>query len=138
DVYVAHGGRTPCAAWGEILTSAARANGDVGAVIDGYHSDTKKMLDQDFPDFSRGAYGADAGARSSVVDFDVPIEIGHVRVHPGDLIVGDDDGVIVVPKELEGAVLESALAKVKTENRVRIEIENGMSATEAFERFGVL
>lgn len=138
DVYVASGGRTPCAAWGEILTASARMRGAVGAVVDGYHRDTTKVLEQNFPVFSRGAFGQDSGVRSVVLDFGVVIEINGVRVEPGDLLVGDRDGVLVVPQHVEDEVLERALVKAGKENEVRNAIEGGMGATEAFSTYGVL
>jgi 4-hydroxy-4-methyl-2-oxoglutarate aldolase len=138
EVYLARNPRAQCAAWGEILTATARVRGAAGAVIDGYHRDTQAVLDQHWPVFSRGAYGQDAGVRTSVVDFRTPAEIGEVSVEPGDLVVGDVDGVVVVPRALEEEVLERAVAKATAENQVRAAIESGMSATEAFATFGVL
>ena len=138
DVYVARGARTPCAAWGEILTAVAQRNGASGAVIDGYHRDTKLVLDRGFPLFSRGSYGQDAGVRTAVREFGVDIEIGHVKIAPGDLVIGDRDGVVIVPAEIENEVIERAFNKVATESIVLKEIENGLTATEAFEQYGVL
>lgn len=138
EVYLARSGRLQCAAWGEILTATARSRGAVGAVIDGFHRDTGRVLAQDWPVFSRGSYGQDAGARASVVDFRVEVEIEGVAVAPGDLIVGDVDGVVVIPKSVEGEVLERAFAKVSAEDVTRSAILNGMSSTEAYETFGVL
>jgi regulator of RNase E activity RraA len=138
EVYVARSGRLQCAAWGEILTATARGRGAVGAVIDGFHRDTAKVLAQEWPVFSRGSYGQDAGVRASVTDFRLPIEIEGVRVAPGDLIVGDVDGVVVVPREIEAEVLELAFAKVSAEDVTRDAISGGMSSTEAYRTFGVL
>ena len=138
EVYLARRSRSDCAAWGEILTASARAGGAVGAVVDGYHRDTPKVLSQDFPVFSRGAYGQDSGVRTSVLDYRVPIQIGQVTVQPGDLVVGDRDGVVVIPADVEVEVLERALDKLGKENLVRAAIESGMSATEAFATYGVL
>lgn len=138
EVYLARNPSTPCAAWGEILTATAKARGAAGAVIDGYHRDTPRVLEQRWPVFSRGAYAQDAGVRTSVVDYRVPIEIGRARVSPGDLIVGDVDGVVVIPKEIEDEVIERSLAKATAENAVRQAIEGGMSSTEAFATFGIL
>jgi regulator of RNase E activity RraA len=138
DVYLARAGNVPCASWGEILTNAARTRGAVGAVIDGYHRDTGRLLELDFPIYSRGGYGQDARVRSVVADFGVPVEIDGVRVDPGDLLVADHDGVLRVPADVEDEVLEQALAKVATEDLVRDHIVNGMSSTDAFARFGVL
>lgn len=138
DVYLTRRGGQECAAWGEILTAAARSRGAVGAVVDSYHRDTHKVLEQDFPVFSRGAYGQDSSARAIVLDYGVGIEIGGVSINPGDLVIGDVDGVVVIPTDLEDEVLERALVKASTENLVREAIERGMGATEAFATYGVL
>lgn len=138
EVYLARGGRTPCAAWGEILTATARLRGAVGAVIDSYHRDTSRVLQQDFPVFSRGAFGQDAAVRTIVTAFRVPVEIGQVAVQPNDLVFGDRDGVVVIPGDVEDEVLERALDKATKENLVREAIENGMTSAEAFAAYGVL
>jgi regulator of RNase E activity RraA len=138
DVYLARRSRLDCAAWGEILTTAAIARGSVGAVIDGYHRDTRQILGLDFPLFSRGGFGQDSSVRSSILDYGVAVEIDGVHIAPGDLLVGDRDGVLVIPAELETEVIERSLVKASTENEVRSAIMNGMSATEAFATFGVL
>ncbi|MFF2493992.1 RraA family protein [Agromyces sp. NPDC058064] len=138
EIYLARSGRAECAAWGEILTATARARGAHGAVIDGYHRDTHAVLAQDWPVFSHGAFAQDAGARAEVVDFRIPVEIDGVAVQPGDLIVGDIDGVVVIPQAVELEVLERALTKVQAEARTRAAIESGMSSTTAYETFGVL
>lgn len=138
DVYVAGGGAMRCAYWGEILTATARTRGAVGAVIDGFHRDTPKVLEQNWPVFSRGRFAQDSRVRTQVADYRCPIEIGGVWIEPGDLVFGDLDGVVVIPRALEREVLEKALAKARAENLVRREIEGGMSSTEAFRKYGVL
>lgn len=138
EIYLARSGRLECAAWGEILTATARGRGARGAVIDGYHRDTHAVLAQDWPVFSRGPFAQDAGARAAVVDFRVPVEIDGVSIAPGDLLIGDIDGVVVVPRGVEDEVLERALYKVAAESRTRAAIESGMSSTTAYEKFGVL
>jgi len=138
EVYLARNGRAQCAAWGEILTATARARGAAGAVIDGFHRDTIRVLEQDWPVFSRGSFAQDAGIRTSVVDYRVPLEIDGVLVSPSDLIFGDIDGVVVVPRAVEDEVLELALTKAAAENVVRQAIEDGMSSTDAFATYGVL
>src|SRR5665648_30737 len=96
DVYLAKNAPVESAAWGEMLTATARHRGAVGAVIDGYHRDTPQVLEQGWPVFSRGSYAQDAAVRTSVVDFNVPIEISGVVITPGDLVFGDVDGVLVI------------------------------------------
>jgi 4-hydroxy-4-methyl-2-oxoglutarate aldolase len=138
EIYLARSGRLECSAWGEILTTTARMRHAAGAIIDGYHRDTARILAQDWPVFSRGCYAQDAGARASVLDFRIPIEIEGVRVEPGDLLFGDVDGVVVIPRAIEDEVLERSLEKVDAEDVTRGAIEKGMSSTEAYSTFGVL
>lgn len=138
DVYLASGGDMRCAYWGGILTATARKRGAAGAVVDGFHRDTSQILGQGWPVFSRGAYAQDSSVRTKVVDYRCPIEIGGVWVEPGDLVFGDIDGVVVVPKHHEKQVITEALEKVRGEGDVLREIENGMSSTEAFRVYGIL
>ncbi len=138
DIYVATGGSLNCAAWGEIMTATAKTRGGVGAIIDGFHRDTPRVLEQNWPVFSRGRFAQDAGVRAKVAEFNVPIEIGGVAIQPGDLIVGDLDGVIVVPRPVEDEVIRLAVEKATGEKVVRKAIEAGMTSTEAFRKFGIL
>jgi len=138
EVYIATGGDMRCAYWGELLTATAKMRGAAGAVVNGYHRDTIKMLEQDWPVFSRGRYAQDSAVRTKVIDYRCHIEIGGVSVNPGDLIFGDIDGVVVVPKAIVPEVIEKSLEKARGEKVVRKAIENGMTATEAFASFGIL
>lgn len=138
EIYLAGGGEMRCAYWGEILTATAKKRGAAGAVINGFHRDTPKVLEQNWPVFSRGRFAQDSAVRTQVVDFRCPIEIGQVSVQPGDLVFGDLDGVVVVPKKEEAKVIARALAKARGEKLVRKEIEAGMSSTAAFKKYGIL
>jgi len=138
EIYIAAGGTMRCAYWGELLTAASRTRGAAGAVVDGWHRDTPQVLAQDWPVFSRGCYAQDSGVRTQVADFRCPIEIGQVTVCDGDLIFGDVDGVLVIPRQMAEAVLEKALEKAAGEKVVRTAIEKGMSTTEAFAVYGIL
>jgi regulator of RNase E activity RraA len=138
EIYLATGGSMNCAAWGEIMTATARTRGAAGAVIDGFHRDTPRVLDQNWPVFSRGSFAQDAGVRSSVVDFRCTVEVGGVHIEPGDLVVGDVDGVLVIPHNLEERVIEQALEKVTGEKKVRRDIEGGSTSTAVFDRYGIL
>ena len=138
EIYIAAGGTMRCAYWGELLTATARTRKGVGAVGDGGHRDTPQVLAQDWPVFSRGCYAQDSSVRTQVVDYRCPLEIGQVRVESGDLIFGDIDGVLVIPRKVAREVLEKALEKAATEKTVRKAIEGGMSCTEAFRVYGVL
>ena len=138
EIYLASGGDMRCAYWGEILTATAKKRGAVGAVINGFHRDTPKVLEQNWPVFSRGRFAQDSGVRTQVANYRCPIEIGQVSVQPDDLVFGDLDGVVVVPKKIEAEVIERALAKARGEKLVRKEIENGLSSTAAFKKYGIL
>lgn len=138
EIYLATGGTKRCAYWGELLTATARTRGAVGAVLDGFHRDTPQVLSQNWPVFSCGCYAQDSSVRTQVVDFRCPIEIGQVTIHDGDIIFGDIDGVLVIPKEVADETIEKALEKAAGEKQVRKAIEGGMSATDAFKHFGIL
>ena len=138
EIYVSAGGSNDYATWGELMTVRARHLGARGAVLDGYSRDTDGVLEQNFPTFSRGGYAKDSGARSRVLDFRIAVEIGAVTVQPGELIMGDRDGVLVIPRDIEEEVIRLSLEKARTENLVRVAIEGGMSAEEAFNKYGVM
>lgn len=123
---------------GEILTATARTRKAVGAVVNGWHRDTPKVLEQNWPVFSRGCYAQDSSVRTQVVNYRCPIEIGGVHVEPGDFVFGDIDGVLIIPKEHIEEVIEKALKKARGEKVVRKSIEEGMSSTEAFAKYGIL
>src|SRR5580704_18649199 len=138
EIYLASGGDMRCAYWGEILTATAKKRGAVGAVINGFHRDTPKVLEQNWPVFSRGRFAQDSAVRTQVVDFRCPIEVGGVKVEAGDLIFADLDGVLVIPKAVEAETIEKALTKARGEKTVRKAIEGGMSSTAAFKKYGIL
>ncbi|GGI66529.1 demethylmenaquinone methyltransferase [Enterococcus alcedinis] len=138
EIYIATGGTQRCAYWGEMLTCASRMRGAVGAVVNGYHRDTPQVLEQNWPVFSWGSWAQDSSVRTQVVDFRCKIEISNIVIHPGDLIFGDVDGVLIIPKDRITEVIHLSLEKARGEKNVRKAIEQGMSATEAFATFGIL
>lgn len=138
EIYLATGGNMRCAYWGELLTATAKTRGAVGAIIDGYHRDTPMVLEQNWPVFSRGRFAQDSSVRTKVANYRCPIEIGKVWINPGDLVFADLDGVLIIPQELEAEVITQAFEKVRSEKLVRKEVENGMSSTAAFQKYGVL
>ena len=137
EIYIATGAHNS-ALWGELLTASAKARGAVGAVLDGYTRDTPMVLEQDFPVFCTGTWAQDSSIRTYVFDYRCDIEIGQVTVHDGDVVFGDVDGVLIIPKQIAGEVIEKALIKASTEKTMRKAIENGMLVTDAFAKFGVL
>ena len=120
---------------GEIYIST---RGAVGAVVNGWHRDTPKVLEQNWPVFSRGTWAQDSGPRMQVVDFRCRIEIEGTVIEPGDVIFGDLDGVVVIPRDLVEPVITAALDKARGEKLVRREIENGMLTADAFAKYGIL
>lgn len=138
EVYVATGCAPQFALWGGLMTTRAMHLKAAGAVLDGYSRDTPEVLELGLPVFSYGGYAQDQGPRGKVVDWRVPVEIHGVRVKPGDIVFGDLDGVLVIPREAEDEAIRRALEKASTENRVRDAIRQGMSTVEAFRTFGVM
>jgi 4-hydroxy-4-methyl-2-oxoglutarate aldolase len=139
DVLIAAaGGSAQSGIWGELLSTAARNAGCVGAIVDGAVRDIRQMRAMGFPVFARFTSPYDSKDRQRVIDRDVPVAIGGVRFRSGDLVVADEDGIVVIPQEVEAAVIRRAWEKVHDENEVREAIRAGMKATHAFERFGVL
>ena len=138
EVYVATGCAPQFALWGGLMTTRAMHLKAAGAVLDGYSRDTPEVLQMGLPVFSYGGYAQDQGPRGKVVDWRVPVEINGVRVKPGDIVFGDLDGVLVIPREAEEEAIRRALEKASTENQVRAAIERGMSTVEAFRTFGVM
>ncbi len=139
DVLIAAaGGSMRSGIWGELLSTAARNSGCVGAIIDGAVRDVEKMRAMGFCAFARGRSVYDSQDRQRVVDLDVPVEIAGVRVESGDLVIADGDGVVFIPKKVEQEALRRAWEKVHAENVTRDAIKAGMKATAAYEKFGVL
>lgn len=124
--------------WGELLTTAVINGGCVGAVVDGAVRDVAKIRSLDFPVYARGVCPYDSLHRQRVVDLDVTVEIGGVNCSPGDLLIADQDGLAVIPQTVESDALRLAWEKVHAENEVRDAIRNGMKATDAFAKYGVL
>lgn len=138
EVYVCTGSSPEYALWGELMSTRAIKLKSTGAVVNGWSRDTKGILDLDFPTFSYGRYAQDQGPRGKVIDYRVPIEMNGVRINPGDIIVGDIDGVCVVPQEIEKEVFKGALEKARGEKTVQKVIAEGMSAKDAFEKYGIM
>lgn len=122
---------------GELSTTSLQARDCRGAVVSGGARDTSFILEQDFPVFCRFRTPADCTFRWEIQDWDVAVEIGDVTVSPGDFVVGDMDGVVVVPQEIATAVLERAEERASAENQVREEVAAGMHPLAAYEEYGV-
>ena len=138
DVYTCTGSSPNYALWGGLMSTRALHLKAAGAVLDGYVRDSNEILELGLPVASRGCYAQDQGPRGKVMDYNVPLTIGQVRVNPGDIIFGDCDGVLCVPREHETQVVTAALEKVRGESAVRKAQQDGMSTVEAFETFGIM
>lgn len=138
EVYVCTGASPTYALWGELMSTAATNRGAAGAVVDGYSRDTPGILAMGFPTFSYGRYAQDQRVRGKVVDFRCTIEMNGVTIRPGDIIFGDIDGVLVIPKEKEEEVITKSLEKALGEKKVYHAIKGGMKAQEAWDTFGIM
>jgi regulator of RNase E activity RraA len=132
------GGDTGSALWGELLSTAARARGAAGVVLDGLTRDATRILAMNFPVFASGFCPLDSKGRLDGVAHGLRIQIGACVIHPGDWIFGDIDGVVVVPHHLAADALTKALTKATGENRVREELAKGRSLREVFAEYGIL
>ena len=124
--------------WGELMTTAAVQRGAAGAVIDGLTRDVKQILTMDFPVFCLGMKPLDSKGRGMVMDVDCALECGGVPVHPGDIVFGDYDGLVVVPQGIEAEVWAQAAEKVEGENVTREELLQGALLSEVYAKYGVL
>ena len=124
--------------WGELLSTAARNSGCIGAIVDGAVRDTEKMTQMGFACFARGAVPYDSLNRQRVIDVDVPVQIDGVTFNSGDMVIADGDGLVVVPQDVEEETLKRAWKKVHDENVSREAIKQGMKAADAYAKYGVL
>jgi 4-hydroxy-4-methyl-2-oxoglutarate aldolase len=129
-----NGGRDNVTVWGDILTEVAHRKGIAGTVIDGINRDVALCLELGYPVYSRDSWMRTGKDRVQVEATQVPVSIGDVRVCPGDLLRGDADGVVVIPKEHEDKVLASAEQIQAAEDAIRESVRNGMSLREAREK----
>jgi len=138
EIYLVTGGSPNYALWGELMSSRAIYCGAAGAVLNGYTRDMRGILQLQFPVFCFGSYAQDQEPRGKVVDYRVSVQVGQAVIHPGDILFGDCDGVCVVPRKAEQDVFRAALEKARGEKHVQKEIQSGMPAKTAFEKYGIL
>jgi len=136
---LACGGPTETIApWGELLSTAARARGAAGCLTDGLVRDITRIRTMGFPVFHGGIGPLDTKGRAEMVERDVPVEIAGVRAAPGDWVMGDVDGVVIIPAGRAEAVFRAALDKIAAEDTTRAELEAGVSLQDVFARHGVV
>jgi 4-hydroxy-4-methyl-2-oxoglutarate aldolase len=127
-----------CASWGELFSCAALGRGAPGVIIDGYARDAAEIRGLGFPAFARGLSPLDTFARATVTGIGVEAEVGGVDVAPGDLVVADMDGIVVVPRALVGPVAEAVTTKRRLEGSARDDLLAGMTIREVWLKYGVL
>jgi regulator of RNase E activity RraA len=128
----------PAAAWGGLLTAAAKNRRARGVVTDGRVRDYAEIVEQRFPTFCAGLTPYDSLGRMDVAAINIPIVCGGVAVQPGDLIFGDADGVVVVPAEIAHRVVTLAAEKMSAEAAVRNRLRSGASVSETYREYGTL
>ncbi|MCY4780642.1 RraA family protein [Sphingobacterium sp. UT-1RO-CII-1] len=138
EIYICSGSSPEYAVWGEIMSARAKMLGGAGAVVNGYSRDTTGILALDFPCFSLGRYAQDQAPRGKVIDWRVPIYFNNILINDGDILIGDIDGVCVVPKEHEAEIFTRALEKARSEKVVLQKVLEGMGAKDAFDKYGIM
>jgi len=126
------------APWGELLSTAARARGARGAIIDGLVRDVQKIEELRFPVFASGIKPVDSMGRGAVTAYNVPVECGEVPVNPGDFVFADFDGVVVIPQAVVNDAIQLAAEKVRRENSSRSELMQGAFLRDVYKKYGVL
>ncbi len=123
---------------GELTATALRVRKSRGAIVNGYTRDARKLIKMEFPTFAWGASPIDTTGRVKVVDYNIPIIIGGVKVSPNDLVFADMDGIIVIPKNIEKEVIKEVIKRINTENVVRKELAEGKTMAEVWKKHQVL
>jgi regulator of RNase E activity RraA len=126
------------APWGELLSTASRARGAAGCVTDGLVRDIRQIRTMRFPVFHGGIGPLDTKGRARMMERDIPVECGGVAVRSGDIVFGDADGVVVIPREHEAAVIAKAKEKALGEDRTRVELRQGRLLGQVYDKYGVL
>ncbi len=134
-VVLDNGGRTDATVWGDILTEIAHRRGLAGTVIDGVCRDVALCLSLGYPVYSKDHWMRTGKDRVQVESVNTPVNIGDARVQPGDLMRGDADGVLVIPRQHESAVLDAAEDIEQAEQRIRDATRSGMRLDEARKQF---
>jgi regulator of RNase E activity RraA len=138
EIMVVSAPEVRCAFWGELITTRAMENGCVGTVVDGYCRDLPKIRTRPFGVWARGSHPADSLGRLDAISWNAPISCGGVRVAPGDYLLCDVDGVVVVPHEVITETLDLADAKQRTEDEVRTTLRSGLTIANTYDRYGVM
>ena len=124
---------------GELMATRMQKLGAAGSVMYGYHRDGNGIAALDnYACFSIGAYAQDQAVRGKVIDYRVPIEIEGVRINPGDIVFGDFEGVLIIPKDAAEEIVSIAIKRLSEERVALKSIQEGMSAVASFEKHGIM
>ncbi|RDK06009.1 RraA family protein [Cupriavidus lacunae] len=134
-VVLDNGGREDCTVWGDIMTEIAHRRGIAGTAINGICRDVALCIKLGYPVFARDHWMRTGKDRVQVEAVNIPVNLGDARVTPGDLLRGDADGIVVIPKEHEEAVLEAAEIIHNAEDAIREACRGGMRLDEARKQF---
>src|SRR5215475_14531075 len=137
-ILVAAGGSARAACWGELFSTAARARGARGSLVDGYCRDARRIAALGYPVWCRGTLPLYSKGRTAVTAWRQPAVVGGLHVRPGDLVVADADGAVGIPGGLARETVGRALEKVSKEDGVRDALAAGSTLRRAYDRFGVL
>lgn len=139
DVFVvsADADRT-CGFWGELLTTACQYKNVNGVLMDACTRDLWKINEMNFPIFGIGYHPADSKGRVDIFELQIPIQLGGVSIAPGDYVIGDEDGVVIIPQKVAGEAVKLALEKVSGENIARADLAAGVPMGEVFRKYGIL
>jgi 4-hydroxy-4-methyl-2-oxoglutarate aldolase len=138
EIYVASTPSLAYALWGGLMTTRAKYLGAAGAILNGYARDGDEIANLALPVFCRGLYAQDQAPRGKVVDMRCALKVGQAHIEPGDLMFGDREGVLVIPRVAEREAIARSFEKLATENKVADAIRAGMGTVEAFDTFGVM
>jgi 4-hydroxy-4-methyl-2-oxoglutarate aldolase len=139
-VYMIHSeGSNEIATWGEIMSKTARSRGSPGAITDGALRDTPRILKlrPKFQVFARNITPLDAKGRLEYIEYNVPITCGGVKVSPGDLVLADHDGIVVLPKQQAEEIIPRCEKRLSIERKVGKMVSGKANVFEAVEKYGI-
>ena len=131
-IVIDNGGRTYCTVWGDILTAAAKSMGLAGTLIDGCCRDLELIQELQYPVYSLGIFMMTGKDRTQMEAFAVPVAVRNVRVNPGDIVIGDDSGVVIVPKAKAEEVLKSCREIDEAEHLIKANVQKGLDREDAY------
>ncbi len=136
EILIVANGFADCAFFGELMSTLAKRQGIEGAIIDGVTRDTSETIKMQYPVFARNNYARDIKKKGIVDKTDISVKVGEATICKGDLILGDYDGVIVIPKTVESEVLAKAIKNYSSEQKIKEMINIGASVEELLKEFG--